>query len=819
MTLAPETLVRPTPPSGQRPGVLLLLLVALMAASSLPGGECLAAGAGFLGVRIRATQQGARILEVIHDGGAEAAGLDEGDVILAVDGVSLAGLSISDMVGLLRGEPGSRARLLVLPFPGPGGELELSVSRRQPPQIQEQKGRKILDPALREANVLVGSFKAGRTPAVAAALSTWRQAAPDDPYPDIALLNTLRQADSLGWSTSAALSPEQRDSFWESLGGDSQVMDFLDGRDASVRLSAASYLARHSGSAPLALHLLEPLQDSSGDSRALLALAGAVLAREPAEAAACSLSLPDAWTPFSDWELAFGPRPSDMAALELAIRQDPTWEGLSRLLPADALTRLRSAGVPLPEPGKLEPQGVWGRAAAPVAPAFRIKSLDGSWLDLGANRSPLIISFWATWCGPCRQELPRLQETWKQLASTGLRIWAISTDDPGDLGKVESLVAELGLEIPVALAPPELLRAFGVGSVPRTFVLDAGNHIVEDHTGFTASTYGDLADSIRDVALGAAGASRSLGTLLWAEQEPRLLGSGFLEGKPDALLVDADNTPWLSLDDGLYPLRLEGGRITTDENRAVPLPFATSLLMWLDLDADGAQELVMAAEGGGVVRACRADGSTIWTTRGTDPVAALSSRRDKAGSAQVVVLRNGRELVSPPPGLKLKLEEGEKVVVDRPRLEILDRRGSLVFRVPLELPVLDLAFDASRGTLAVLLADASVFQVYPDGGQEELGTGLNRVRGLQYISLPGAEQSELVLTGNSARSVWSVGSDGGFIMLSGGGDLLGFDAGGRPLFRLDLQRRPLAVVADIDGDAVTELVVWAQWFGLAALTL
>ena len=93
-----------------------------------------------------------------------------------------------------------------------------------------------------------------------------------------------------------------------------------------------------------------------------------------------------------------------------------------------------------------------------------------------------IVNYWATWCGPCREEIPalvRLQERYPDQ----LRIVGISTDE-GDPADVRAFAHEMGVNYPIVMATPELNRQFpGVFALPTSFVVDPDGLIVQTHVG------------------------------------------------------------------------------------------------------------------------------------------------------------------------------------------------------------------------------------------------------------------------------------------------------------------------------------------------
>ncbi len=119
-----------------------------------------------------------------------------------------------------------------------------------------------------------------------------------------------------------------------------------------------------------------------------------------------------------------------------------------------------------------------------LAPAFETTTLSGQPIALTDSRGQVtVVNFWATWCGPCRIEMPHLQAAYEELADDGLEILAIDRDEAP--GQVEAFRDENGLTFPILLDPGEAITAvqYQVISMPTTFVLDRNGVIVARHLG------------------------------------------------------------------------------------------------------------------------------------------------------------------------------------------------------------------------------------------------------------------------------------------------------------------------------------------------
>ncbi len=118
------------------------------------------------------------------------------------------------------------------------------------------------------------------------------------------------------------------------------------------------------------------------------------------------------------------------------------------------------------------------------APDFTLKGVDGNDLTLSSLKGKVvIIDFWATWCPPCREEIPGFIELYKKYKDQGLEIIGISVDK--DENKLKKFVADNGVNYPIVSFTKDVTEAYGgIQSIPTTFILDHQLNIVGKHVGF-----------------------------------------------------------------------------------------------------------------------------------------------------------------------------------------------------------------------------------------------------------------------------------------------------------------------------------------------
>jgi cytochrome c biogenesis protein CcmG, thiol:disulfide interchange protein DsbE len=119
-----------------------------------------------------------------------------------------------------------------------------------------------------------------------------------------------------------------------------------------------------------------------------------------------------------------------------------------------------------------------------LAPDFKLADLDGKPVILSAAHGKVILlNFWATWCGPCRAEIPDLIELQTKYKDR-LQIIGISVDEDGDADAVKKMVTETGINYPIAMASPEVRGAYGgIVALPTSFLVDTEGRVVQKHEG------------------------------------------------------------------------------------------------------------------------------------------------------------------------------------------------------------------------------------------------------------------------------------------------------------------------------------------------
>lgn len=127
-------------------------------------------------------------------------------------------------------------------------------------------------------------------------------------------------------------------------------------------------------------------------------------------------------------------------------------------------------------------------AAAPAtgstAPDFTLRTLDGPNMRLQEQRGKVVlVNFWATWCGPCRKEMPHLNRIADKYRASGLVMLGVNVDD--DVRNAADVAAKLGVKFPVLLdTDKKVSKLYDLATMPSTLVIDRNGRVRFLHRGY-----------------------------------------------------------------------------------------------------------------------------------------------------------------------------------------------------------------------------------------------------------------------------------------------------------------------------------------------
>jgi len=132
------------------------------------------------------------------------------------------------------------------------------------------------------------------------------------------------------------------------------------------------------------------------------------------------------------------------------------------------------------------------------APQFSFSSLEGKTVSMkDLENKVIVVDFWATWCGPCREEIPHLNKLYSELKGKGFEIVGISMDTDGT-DAVKDFAKELRIEYPIVIGDDKDAEAFGgIIGLPTTFIIDRKGNIVKKYVGLPSP--GDMERIVKEL--------------------------------------------------------------------------------------------------------------------------------------------------------------------------------------------------------------------------------------------------------------------------------------------------------------------------------
>jgi peroxiredoxin len=138
-------------------------------------------------------------------------------------------------------------------------------------------------------------------------------------------------------------------------------------------------------------------------------------------------------------------------------------------------------------------------------PEVNVKTLDSktvSTSDYIGKGKITVVSFWATWCSPCKRELDAISELYPEwVEKYDVQFLAITVDDARGVAKVPAMVRSKGWEYTILSdSKQDLQRALNFQTVPQTFLLDGQGNIIESHSGYNPGDEYELEKKIKKLA-------------------------------------------------------------------------------------------------------------------------------------------------------------------------------------------------------------------------------------------------------------------------------------------------------------------------------
>jgi len=133
------------------------------------------------------------------------------------------------------------------------------------------------------------------------------------------------------------------------------------------------------------------------------------------------------------------------------------------------------------------------------APDFTLKSRNGENLKLSEFRGDVVmVNFWASWCGPCRQEMPLLDQLYKRYQPLGFTILGVNVEE--DSSAAEKVLKDIPVNFPILFDKTnEVSKLYGISAMPSTFLVDRNGNLRYLHKGYLPGYEDEYQRQIREL--------------------------------------------------------------------------------------------------------------------------------------------------------------------------------------------------------------------------------------------------------------------------------------------------------------------------------
>ncbi len=466
----------------------------------------------------------------------------------------------------------------------------------------------------------------------------------------------------------------------------------------------------------------------------------------------------------------------------LGFFDDKKLEAMSEKLRAEL-------GVPAPEGLEI---------SAPAVPAheFTLEDLEGNKVSLADYRGKVVlVNFWATWCGPCRLEMPILQRFEKTHADKGVVVLAVSTDRFEDRSQIKPFLTKNNFDFKVLLAEDEQLTGYNKEAIPSLYVVDREGLIALARTGYDPDMKEKLEGQILGIINGEPNRGRPLVTVEKSPSDFGVLWMEPVEGSLSALTIasplgDQEGEVAAVGRPGLMRWSASGEHIAN-----APLQGRARELVAADLDGNGKREWILT--GWSDVKVLDSTGELYWSHEPGARGLELTTVRDLDGDGLMEIVIKGQNRITALRFVPDPLWDNPDV----PELQAVryDPAGTLVAQIDDRLHVLNAAGAASEEALEVR------------GGFTHSGRiALGESRWLDFFAgqWDRAPMLDHDIDGDGRNDV----------VIATWGGIEAYDIDGTPILRIKGEDTSFDVaIGDLDGRPGDEIVLSVRHYGLIAL--
>ncbi len=434
-------------------------------------------------------------------------------------------------------------------------------------------------------------------------------------------------------------------------------------------------------------------------------------------------------------------------------------------------------------------------AQAQLAQDFALKDLSGKTVKLSDYRGKVVImTFWATWCGPCKKEMPVLQKFLAANRDKGVEVLAINTDDFNSRSKVAPFMKKEGISgFKVVYEDAEQLSSYNYAGIPALYVIDREGRIAHARTGYDPDLENKLANEVAPLISG--DDKETTRSLFSVEMAP----AGFdvqwkrpVAGNAKAIAIasrGAGKPGELAIvgREGLMRWSAAG-----EASGSTPLSGYTMGARAADLDGDGSQEWILA--GWQSLKVVDSRGELYWDYK-TSRMADVKGIADLDGDgfSEIIVQDEDKVLAMkavPEARWKTEAVEGLEAV-------------------------------AVSGSDVLVQVDGSVLRYGADG--KARGKGTKAPEGMQTGGVASVDGKNVdVYLGrwdDAPITDFDVDGDGqADIIVTSRGGVVAYNAAGKPILKIRGEGAGLSTaVGDLDGKPGAELAIFVEHYGLVVL--
>ncbi len=433
-------------------------------------------------------------------------------------------------------------------------------------------------------------------------------------------------------------------------------------------------------------------------------------------------------------------------------------------------------------------------AEASMAQDFALEDTSGKTVKLSDYRGKVVlITFWATWCGPCKKEMPELQKFLAAHKDDGVEVLAINTDQFSARSSVVPFLEKSDLNLRVLYEDPKQLTDYNYGSIPALYVIDREGRVAHARTGYDADLKDKLDTEIAGLITGAKDPSRDLFAIELALHGFDVVWKRAMTGNANAVAIAPAHAGRPGEVGAIGRKGLMRWSATGDEHPIKPIAGFSRSLASADLDANGTPEWVVG--GWQSLKVLDSKGELYWDYE-TSRVADVAKVVDLDGDGFQEIIVQDQDRV-----LAMK-------AVPTPRWQTQPIEGIESVTV---LPNGNVAVQA-QGSTTVYGDDGAVrshSEKSPEGrirrASVESSDGTLGLFGGRFDSAPNTDHD---IDGDGRND----------IVISGHSGLVAYSADGKPILRLHgKDTRLWTAIGDLDGKPGAEVAVFVEHYGMVVL--